>query len=375
MYNLEKLIFTGDIAFSGYFKEKYNDENVISKEIYDFFKSSNYVIANIESPITNKKIKSDRPLNHVMNPEVTKILKKMNINIWNLGNNHIMDCGKDGLIDTLNAANKENIKIIGAGLNKNEAGNTLIIGNEVKIGIISLTKEWKQLQSNDNIPGCIFINDYDTIKKQLTFLKDKVNYIVAIVHGGDEFSSMPMPYDRNKYISLLNEGIDIIVGHHPHVVQNYEKIGNKIIFYSLGNFIFDTDFQRLQNNTDIGVILKINFKKESYEFESIGIKINREKKKIERSNLPIIFKNVSYKEYKKLWPYAAKQFFRNNKKAQIYKNPKYNNISILRKIKRFLRRYKHKNSLIIEIGKFKSIFMIRNKKITSIINYIKEKNN
>lgn len=372
---METIIFTGDIAFSGYFKEKYTDEKIISKEIYNFLNSSKNVIANIESPITNKKVESDRPLNHVMNTEVTKILKKMNINIWNLGNNHIMDCGKDGLIETLDLADKEKIKTIGVGINKETASQTLIIGNEIKIGILSLTKEWKQLKSDDKTPGCIYINDFTVIKKQIGYLKDKVNYIVAIVHGGDEFSSIPMPYDRKKYIKLLDLGVDIVVGHHPHVVQNYEKIGNKTIFYSLGNFIFDTDYQRLQKNSETGVILKINFKKDSYDFESIGIKINRTKGTIEKSFLPIIFRNISDKRYRKIWKIAAKQFIKNDLKAQLYKNPKYNNISKLKKIKRYLGRFKHKRTLILELGRYLSIFSIKtkNKNNKELIDYIKEK--
>ena len=370
---METVIFTGDIAFSGYFKEKYNQDKIISEEIYDFLKSSDNVVANIESPITNKMIESDRPLNHVMNPKVTRIFKKMNINIWNLGNNHIMDCGKEGLLDTLTAADKEKIKTIGAGINKKASSKTLIVGKEIKIGLLSLTKEWKQLHSSENTPGCIYLNDYNTIRSQIDELKSKVNYIVAIVHGGDEFASMPMPYDRNKYIKLLDEGIDIIVAHHPHVTQNYERIWNKTIFYSLGNFIFDTDFQRLQNNTDTGVILKINFDKDSYSFEAVGTKINREKGTIEQSNLPEIFKNISEKEYKKLWVFAAKRFIKNNMKAQIYKNPKYNSIPTLRKIKRYLARFKHKQTLILEIGRYLSIIMIKSKDNKKTIEYITEK--
>ena len=67
-----------------------------------------------------------------------------------------------------------------------------------------------------------------------------------------------------KLKKLLSFGADIIVAHHPHTVQGYEKINNKMIFYSLGNFIFDTDFQRAQKGTDKGIVLKIEFTKDEF---------------------------------------------------------------------------------------------------------------
>ena len=88
-----------------------------------------------------------------------------------------------------------------------------------------------------------------------------------VTHEGHEFSQIPMPYLRNKYHRFLEYGADIVVGHHPHVVQNYEKVGDKIIFYSLGNFIFDTDYQRLQNYTENGILLKLSFTQDSYSWE------------------------------------------------------------------------------------------------------------
>ena len=65
-----------------------------------------------------------------------------------------------------------------------------------------------------------------------------------VYHGGDEFFHVPMPYIRKQLKGYLDWGCDIVVAHHPHVVQGYEMLGKKAIFYSLGNFIFDTDYQR-----------------------------------------------------------------------------------------------------------------------------------
>ncbi len=117
-------------------------------------------------------------------------------------------------------------------------------------------------------------------------------------------------------------GADVIVCHHPHVPMNYEWVGDKAIFYSLGNFIFDTDYQRAQFNTEKGVVLKLNFTEEKYSFEALGININRDTERIEKADLPKIFTEVNEEQYELLVPLAAKMFIAATKRQQIYLNPK-----------------------------------------------------
>ena len=116
-------------------------------------------------------------------------------------------------------------------------------------------------------------------------------------------------------------GADLVVSHHPHVPMNYEVIGNKAIFYSLGNFIFDTDYQRAQYNTDIGLLLKIKFTECDYSFEPMGIKIQRGPECVIQGEIPPIFQNVQEEEYNLLSPLAAKMFIEATKRQQIYLNP------------------------------------------------------
>ena len=71
------------------------------------------------------------------------------------------------------------------------------------------------------------------IQRIIKQINEICKYCIVIVHAGDEFSDLPMPYTRNIFFQYLQFGADIVVGHHPHVVQNYEIIGDKIIFYSL----------------------------------------------------------------------------------------------------------------------------------------------
>ena len=109
-------------------------------------------------------------------------------------------------------------------------------------------------------------------------------------------------------------GADIVVSHHPHVPMNYETVGDKIIFYSLGNFIFDTDYQRSQYNTEIGLIVKLNFTENEFTWEPMGLRIDRENEHIIKDDLPRIFVDVQEEDYKLLSPLSAKMHIQATKR-------------------------------------------------------------
>ena len=103
--------------------------------------------------------------------------------------------------------------------------------------------------------------------------------------------------------------------------MNYEILGEKAIFYSLGNFIFDTDYQRAQFCTDIGVLLKLCLSENEFTFEPMGIQIERGTEHIVKGEVPEIFQDVPKEEYELLEPLAAKMFIAATKRQQIYLNP------------------------------------------------------
>lgn len=166
-------------------------------------------------------------------------------------------------------------------------------------------------------------HEMDMIADKIKEVKKTCLWCVMIVHGGEEFTSLPSPYTRERYHKYLEMGADIVVSHHPHVPMNYEKVGDKIIFYSLGNFIFDTDYQRVQFNTELGLLVKLNFTKDNYTWEAFGLRIDRETERIVKEGLPRIFENVEYDDYRLLAPLAAKMLVAAYKRQQIYFKPEY----------------------------------------------------
>ena len=257
-----------------------------------------------------------------MDPDATKVLRRMHADIWNLCNNHILDAGEEGVRKTLEEAERFGAKTVGVGMNLNQAKEILYFPEAGGIGLFAVGFRTGCKPAGEAKAGTLLWNEMDLIEENIRTIKQKCRWCCLIVHGGEEFTALPSPYVRERYLKFLAMGADMIVAHHPHVPMNYETVGDKVIFYSLGNFIFDTDYQRAQYHTDKGVLVKLNFTPDFFTWEAEGIKIIRGPEHIVKAELPKIFEDVSAEEYEKLSPLAAKMFLAATKRQQIYLNPK-----------------------------------------------------
>ena len=168
---MTSIVFTGDIAFSGKFKDTWKSE-FIDPEIIQFLCDADYVVANVESPITTQTANSKKTPSHVSSPDSVSRLMEMNANIWNLSNNHIFDCGEKGVMDTIEVAQQYGCMTVGAGKSLTEASEPLLLGNEEKIGIISISKPWKSIRESH----MVFTWDKEEIiKERIVELKKMSN--------------------------------------------------------------------------------------------------------------------------------------------------------------------------------------------------------
>ena len=344
------LTFTGDIGFDKYMADRWKDEDLLDREVLSFLKDTDHLIVNVEGPLsdgssavdagqaaageakkeTGNDVKpaGNRPtgmaatLKHSMDPGVADWLRDcLSADIWNICNNHIMDDGAVGMEDTLRAAGEHGALTLGAGMNIGEAKKPVILDEAGGIGMIGVGYQRACRKASEDVPGCVSWSDMDTIREQIELIRKTCRWCIVVAHGGEEFTALPSPYTRDRYLEYLNMGADIVVSHHPHVPMNYETVGDKIIFYSLGNFIFDTDYQRSQFNTEYGIFVKLFFTEESFRWEPFGIKVDREKERIVKDELPKIFEDVTGEEYELLEPLAAKMFIENTKKQLKYLYP------------------------------------------------------
>ncbi len=319
-------VFTGDIGFDRYMDKKWEDPELLSSEVLDFLHSGDHVVANVEGPLldvaANTTTEGVQQLLHTMNPAAVEVLKKMQADVWNICNNHIMDAGKEGMEATLSEAEKAGVQTLGAGLDLEQAARPLIFPEAGGIGLIGVGYQRGCKPAGPEKAGCLNWADFETIQSRIDEIKKTCRWCVIVSHGGEEFTALPTPYTRDRYLKYLEMGADIVVCHHPHVPMNYETVGGKAIFYSLGNFIFDTDYQRAQYNTEFGLLLKINFSEDRFEFEALGLKIERGTEHVVKWELPRIFTDVQPDQYELLEPLAAKMFVAATKRQQIYLNPR-----------------------------------------------------
>ena len=319
------LVFTGDIGFDRYFYGKWDDEELLSKEILDFLNSADHVIPNVEGPIANAEQNTTQSgvqqLLHTIDPKAIKVLKKMNADIWNICNNHIMDAGPYGIESTLNMAKELGVQTIGAGMNIKEARKPVIIDEAGGIGLFGVGYQRACRKADIDKPGCYSWSDLDAIQDTINEIKSKCRWCIVVAHAGEEFTPLPSPYTRERYHKYLEMGADIVVGHHPHVPMNYETVGDKIIFYSLGNFIFDTDYQRSQYNTELGLIVKLNFTENEFSYEPMGLRIVRGEERVVKDELPRIFVNVQEEDFNLLSPLSAKMHIEATKRQMTYLKP------------------------------------------------------
>ncbi len=329
--NKEKtaIVFTGDIGFDRYMDHKWEDEQLLSQPILDFFDSADHTVANVEGAVMDIVNDGSRGAYfHTMVPKITTVLDKMHADIWNIGNNHIMDAGKDGIISTKTIAAQNGAVTIGAGLNLTEASEPVYLDEAGGIGMFCTTYiSEESLRKNERIatetlPGIFRWDAYDHIAQRISEVKAKCRWCVVVCHGGEEFACMPSPYTRERYMKYLELGADVVVAHHPHVPENYELFDDgKAIFYSLGNFIFDTDYQRAHQYTDNGVLLKLIFTEEKMNFEAMGVKLIRGEQRIVEAPLPYIFDNITAEDYENLVPLAVKSFIAEEKRRMVFLNP------------------------------------------------------
>lgn len=195
------------------------------------------LILNLEAPLTNSGIPAKGKVNLYMDEDhFFNTFKDFNISAVNLSNNHIMDYGEDAFNYTLQILRKRNIPFFGAGKESENFNNPFIINNDTALFGYSCESTNGVFGSNERSGAAYF--SVDKVIGDIENYKNKFNIIVSI-HWGQEYFSFPKPEDVKKARRLIEEGVDLIIGHHTHKIQSKEIYKNKHIYYSLGNGIFN----------------------------------------------------------------------------------------------------------------------------------------
>lgn len=258
------MIAVGDIMLSRNVAskiEKYNNSDYPFLKLKEILKSSNFNFANLESPITDGPQIQTGQMIFRADKGMEKILKDNNFKILSLANNHIPNFGERGIKDTIQLLNDTDIKFSGAGENETQAHAPAYLEiNQIKFAFLSYNdSDVVPLSYNAgaNNYGTAFMN-IEKMKESIKIAKQNADFVIISMHSGTEYTNDPNQRQIEFAYSAIDTGADLIIGHHPHVVQIIEKYKDKYIFYSLGNFVFD---QMWSQETKEGIMVKFIFEK------------------------------------------------------------------------------------------------------------------
>jgi len=239
------LMFVGDIMLSrgvGNKMKKENNYNWPFLEIADYLKNVDLLFGNLEGPISDKGADTGKKYSFRADPKTIEGLKYAGFDVLSIANNHIFDWGKTAKTDTIFRLKNNNI--LPAGFEE----NPIIKIEDTEISFNAYT--WP-------LPEKIELPTAD-IK-------------IVSMHIGEEYQKKSNQEQQSFAQAAIDAGADLVIGHHPHVVQEIEKYKDKFIFYSLGNFVFDQQFSQDVKNGWIAKVIIENKKIISVETININI--------------------------------------------------------------------------------------------------------
>jgi len=312
-------------------KKGVEDFDYLFRETKDDIKKADIAFGNLETPFyptTKEMAYKSIPYKFNIPIKMLKTLKKVGFDILNIANNHLYDQGVKGIVTTVKELKKEGFLFSGAGRNYNEATKPIIFTKKgIKIGLISFTtwinndkNKYDPLNPNKTLKKRPYLNKYipKETKKLVKKLKKEVDFVIVSMHWGHEYHKDPSFEQKKKVKLLFKAGADLILGHHPHVLQKtIYRADKKAVIYSMGNFVSNQFFivrsrhKRNKFANREGVIWNIDIKKDKkstkiIKLEQIPLYLQKEELKPKKENNYRIYIHKlekKEKEYKSIYKF------------------------------------------------------------------------
>ncbi|HEY8361687.1 MAG TPA: CapA family protein [Tissierellaceae bacterium] len=271
-----KILAVGDIMFhSPQFKAAFNKETneydftPVFKHVKKYIESADIAIGNLETVIAGEEFGySGFP--RFNSPEaVLFALKDAGFDILSTSNNHCLDQGKKGLINTIDNVYKHGMKNIGTYKEENKILIEEI--DDIRIAFLSYTYGLNGLDSlltEEELGYMVNLIDEDRIKSHIDEAKaNEVDLIVVVIHWGNEYHREPSQHQIELAEKIIDWGADVIFGSHPHVVQRSQIINkdgkDRFIIYSMGNFLSNQRQETVGNRyTEDGIMVQLEIEKD-----------------------------------------------------------------------------------------------------------------
>lgn len=210
------------------------------KQVSSLLQKADLSFVNLEAPLTTRGTEFvGKTYRFRVNPKAAIALKQSGITTVTLANNHSMDYGALGLADTLQYLRQAGVDAVGAGMNRTEARRIqfyTVRGTTVAFLGYSLTLPQEFWAANAR-PGTAVLREVD-VREDIAAARKRAAIVIVAVHWGAEGSTALREYQPRLAHMMIDAGADVILGHHPHILQGMEHYKQGLIFYSLGNFAF-----------------------------------------------------------------------------------------------------------------------------------------
>ncbi|EEL84595.1 Capsule biosynthesis protein capA [Bacillus cereus AH1272] len=263
------MTMVGDIMMGRHVEEivDHHGTDYVFRHVSPYLKSSDYVSGNFEHPVLLEGKKNyqklDKNIHLGAKKEAVQAVKDAGFTVLNLANNHMTDYGAKGTLDTLKAFKEADLDHVGAGENLKDAKHVVYQDvNGVRVATLGFTYAFVPGSiATKKQPGVLSMNP-DVLFEQISKAKDpkkgKADLVVVNTHWGQEYDNEPSPRQEALAKAMIDAGADIIVGHHPHVLQSFDVYKQGVIFYSLGNFVFDQGWTRTKDSALVQYHLRNN---------------------------------------------------------------------------------------------------------------------
>jgi len=233
-------------------------------KIDDFLKGADIRLANLEGPVTefDSVAVGTSKLQFTFSLKFMEALEKR-FEVFSLANNHSLDFGEKGLSQAKEFLSKAKIIFFGDYKNRKEYLSAIIEKNDIKIGLVGLNS--------------LVVKDDSEALAEIANLKAKSDFVIVMPHWGNEYQLKPTASQKNSGHRFIDAGADLVLGGHPHVIEPIEIYKEKVIFYSLGNFIFDQYFsQETMRGLSVGISISKKHNEVAASYELYPLEINKQ---------------------------------------------------------------------------------------------------
>ncbi len=239
--NYVSLLAVGDVMLAGPM------EKLMLKKGIDYpfaamkpnFLKADITFANLECCIANCGMPVPKKYNFRAKPPYASVLAKSGISIVSLANNHAWDYGREALLQTKQIVEQTGVMTAGAGANRTEAHQLkIVVRNGLKIGFLAYLGLFPPIVPESETEPCLAMGAMAAVRNEVTSARNLVDFLIVSLHCGVENAPEPSPHQIALSRAMIDSGADLVIGHHPHVVQETEIYHSKPICYSLGNFAF-----------------------------------------------------------------------------------------------------------------------------------------